>query len=255
MDDLVNALAAKLIAAHRLREPVSLTAEEIPRSPTEAYAVQDTVARTLWTEVGDPIRGWKTGAPNAKATPIAAPIPQSKLFTSPSIFEAGDFNEIGIEAELAYTLGRDLPLRDSPYTTADVVAAVASIHVAIEVCDSRLHDWRNAEPLARLADNQINGALIIGSAMPEWRQLVPESVGAIVTIDGRRCAEAVGSHPFGNPIHLLPWLANHCAARCGGLRAGDTITTGAWTGMHLVTAPAQVMVRFSGIGEASAEFR
>ena len=70
------------------------------------------------------ICAWKTGGPNAEATPVAAPIPQSKLFRSPVTLQGKDFNEIGIEAELAYTLAHDLPPRATPYTEADVVAAI-----------------------------------------------------------------------------------------------------------------------------------
>ncbi len=57
-------------------------------------------------------------------------------------------------------------------------------------------------------------------------------------------------HPYGNPIRLLPWLAAHCMARCGGLHAGDIITTGTWTGMNFVAPGAEVITRFPGIGEA-----
>lgn len=230
-------------------------AGESPASVAEAYGVQDIVARDLWTQAGNAIHAWKTGGPNAHATPIAAPIPQSKLFRSPVTLSGRDFCVIGIEAELAYTLARDLPPRMAPYTEADVVATVRSIHAAIEVCDSRLRDWQVADPLLKLADNQMNGALVVGTGMRDWQQIIPGRQVAILEIDGKRCGESVGAHPYGNPLRLLPWLASHCAARCGGLRAGDVITTGAWTGMHFVTAGAEVAARFPGIGEARIAFR
>ena len=42
--------------------------------------------------------------------------------------------------------------------------------------------------------------------------------------------------------------------RYGGLRAGDVITTGAWTGMHFVDPGAEIVARFPGIGEARVSF-
>ena len=41
----------------------------------------------------------------------------------------------GIEAEVAFRLGRDLPPRAAPYTRAEVMAALATAHPAIEVLE------------------------------------------------------------------------------------------------------------------------
>jgi 2-keto-4-pentenoate hydratase len=248
----VQPVAAALIDAHRARRTVVLPAPV--RSADEAYRVQDIVAQALWTSAGIAIAGWKTGAPDPRTTPIAAPIPRSKLLASGAELTFGDFHVIGIEAELACTLAVDLPPRAEPYTDSDTRAAIASLHAAIEVCDSRLADRQRADPLAKLADNQMNGALVVGAALRDWRNVVPRRQAAIVDIDGQRRAESIGGHPCGDPIALVAWLANHCAARCGGLRAGDVVTTGAWTGMHMIEAPATIAVRFPGIGEARVAF-
>lgn len=252
--DRVLAAAEQLVLAHRARVPFEALAEAAPADVEEAYAIQDDVARHVWTRAGDSIRAWKVGGPNAQATPVAAPIPASCVFASPAQLNAADYHVIGIEAELAYTLNRDLPPRTTPYVEADIITAVGAMHVAIEVCDSRLANWRTADPLWKLADNQINAALVIGDALRNWRRIVPEQLSAFVEVDGAPLAQATGAHPYGNPLRLLPWLANHCATRCGGLHAGDVITTGAWIGMHIVAAGASVVVRFPGVGEARAVF-
>jgi 2-keto-4-pentenoate hydratase len=49
---------------------------------------------------------------------------------------------------------------------------------------------------------------------------------------------------------LLPWLAAHAARRCGGLRRGDVVTTGTWTGMHFAAAGDAIEARFPGLGQA-----
>jgi 2-keto-4-pentenoate hydratase len=251
--DAVREFAAALIDAHRTHRTIEPSLR--PRSAEDAYRVQDIVARALWTSAGDAITAWKTGAPNRATTPIAAPIPRSKVLASGAALPFDDFNVIAIEAELAFTIGRDLPPRSTPYGRSDLRAAIASIHPAIEVCDSRLRDWKNADPLPKLADNQMNGALVVGEGVADWQRVMPREQRATVDIGGRRIAEAIGSHPCGDPVVLLDWLANHCAVRCGGLRAGDVVTTGAWTGMHVIAAPAECVVGFPGIGEARASFR
>jgi len=252
--DRVQHAADLIVRAHLTGAQLETGSAEAPQCLDEAYAVQDAVSQRLWISRGDAIRAWKTGGPNAQATPIAAPIPQSRLFTSPARLPGSDFHIIGIEAELAYRLHNDLPPRAMPYVEDDVAAAVGSVHVAIEVCDSRLRDWRTVDALWKLADMQMNGALIVGVGVADWVRIVPERQVAIVEVDAKPVGKSTDSHPHGNPLRLLPWLANHCAQRYGGLRAGDVITTGAWTGMHFVEPGASVVARFSDIGEARVVF-
>ena len=110
------------------------------------------------------------------------------------------------------------------------------------------------EAQTKLADNQVNEALVVGPAFDDWRRVVPQTQTAIAEIDGAIVAKDVGGHPCGDPFLLLAWLAAHCAERCGGLRAGDVITTGAWTGMHPVAPGASVVARFPGSGDARVRF-
>ena len=251
----VKTAADLIVSAYETGAAFTTEFGEAPATLDEAYAVQDAVVQRLWIGGGETIRGWKTGGPSAQATPIAAPIPASRILASPAELNGEDFHVIAVEAELAYMLRKDLPPREAPYGEAEASAAVASMHVAIEVCDSRLRDWRTADALWKLADMQMNAALVVGLPANDWQRIIPERQVAILEIDGRICAEKTGSHPYGNPVRLLPWLANHCALRCGGLRAGDVVTTGAWTGMHFVAPGAEVLARFPGIGEARVRFR
>ena len=76
---------------------------------------------------------------------------------------------IGVEAELAFLLKRDIEAGDDQIDPAQVLDAVASVHAAIEIVDTRLPDWQNAPPLWKLADNQTNGYFILGSGVEDWR--------------------------------------------------------------------------------------
>src|SRR3546814_12605978 len=44
------------------------------------------------------------------------------------------------EAEIAFILGADLP--DRTVTAEQVAAAIATVHAAIEIVDSRIADWK-----------------------------------------------------------------------------------------------------------------
>ena len=252
MADTIRGATEALVRAHRTGSQFD------PKGTLEnvaaAYAVQDAVAGTLWLSTGDRIRGWKVGSSDPKVTPIAAPMPASKVFESVAELPAANFHWIGIEAELAYRLSADLPPRATPYDDDAIAGAIESVHVAIEVCDSRIRDWKTADPHWKLADNQMNAALVVGAGRPDWRNVDPTRERCTLTVNGEVVGEATGAHPFGDPLKLLPWLANHCAKRRGGLRAGDVVTTGSWTGMSFVEPGADVVANFAGVGEARVWF-
>jgi 2-keto-4-pentenoate hydratase len=125
--------------------------------------------------------------------------------------------------------------------------------VVIELCDTRLANWKETSGLWKLADFQNNGGLVVGSGTRDWQKIdfLKQEVEFRI---GARVVKAKGAHSFGNPVRLLPWLAKHCAKRGLGLHAGDIVTTGAWTGLEIAQAGDQVTARFPGIGEASVRF-
>jgi 2-keto-4-pentenoate hydratase len=253
-DEPENRAAALLLAARHHHQPLAELPDDCrPRIRAQAYAVQNLVAAALWADRGG-VTGWKTGAPNPEVEPIAAPIGAPLIHASGAILPAGDFHLRGIEGELAYRLGRDLPPVAAGYDRVAVEAAIASIHPAIEIVDARLAAGNTADALSKLADFQINGALIVGEGLVDWRRIEPLRQRAVLRIDGELRADTVGGNPAGDPLRLLTWLANHCAARSKGLRAGDIVTTGSHTGMLFVEAGAAITVEFPGLGMVSVSF-
>ncbi len=240
-------LAALLIAARKSGQAIAaLPRELVPASPEEAYAVQMAAAPGIGT-----IAGWKVGAGSPTAEPNAAPLFAALMAPSPVTWPAKRFHRLGIEGELAFRLGRALPPRATPYGEDEVWDAVASLHVAIELVDSRFAEFPALDKLALLADNQSNGAFCYGPAIPDFRGIDFLRQPASLVIDGREAASAVGGNAAGHPRRLLAWLANHCARRGRGLAVGDIVTTGTHTGLVFATPGARVSVRFAGLGEAS----
>ena len=249
MSNSAATIAALFVDAHTHGHQFEAATDPAPATAEAAYQIQDRVFAAL--HPGQRAGAWKVGGPRPDVEPTAAPIPAALLYASPARLTGHDFHMIGIEVEIAFRLGRDLPPRAAPYGEEEIAAAVSEALVAIEVCDTRLANWKAASPLWRLADFQLNAALVVGSGTENWRAIDFTRQRAELWIDGALSLEATGAHPYGNPIRLLPWLAAHNMGRCGGLHAGNIITTGTWTGMQFVTPGAAVIARFPGIGEAS----
>lgn len=247
MSQDIQAAANLLLGARRDHRRVVLTHELRPADFAEAYAIQSAVERGL----GLTPLAWKVGAPNAHATPSAAPI--YDVLTSPASIDAARLHTIGVEAEVAAVFGRDLPPRPSPYLDDEVLSAVKEVRVVIEVCDSRIEGWEAADDLSKLADHGLNFALVVGDATTTPMSIDYKQLAVRTLVDGKVIKQGVGTHAVGNPLALLPWLANHARTR-GGLRSGTVVTMGAWLGLHMVQPGSTVTVEFPAIGSATVAF-
>jgi 2-keto-4-pentenoate hydratase len=244
---LLQALDLLLTARRTLTPITDLPANLQPANLDEVYFLQDKLAASF-----APIGGWKVGAATPEATPFFAPMPAAWIAPSNSLLTTGRYR--GLEAEIAFLVGQDLPPRTTPYTRDEVLAAVASCHPAIEVLESAFTDPTTVPRLASLADLQLHGGFIYGPAVPHWHSINWSTEHVTLAIDGVLRVERTGSNTSGDLLKLLPWLANEGAARTGGLRAGQWITTGSWTGNTLATAGSTVEVLFSTAGRVDLRF-
>lgn len=239
-------LAGRLIEARRSGARIAtLPAECVPADARAAYAVQDAVAATLGRIVG-----WKVGTAPGD-TFDCAPLLADLVAPSPARFAAARFPLGGIEGELAFRFGRDLPARGRPYDAEEVWRAIDTLHPAIELIESRFVDFRAHPRTVLLADNLANGAFCYGAGLKDWRQIDFLTQPASLVLDGTEVARAVGGNAAGHPKRLLAWLANHCVERGHALAVGDIVTTGSHTGLAFAKPGATATVRFAGIGEAS----
>ncbi len=247
--ELENAANALLDARRSLKFIDDLPERLRPADTDEIYAVQDMVA-AAYGEIG----GWKIGAPTSDATPLFAPMPAAWIAPSGSTLSGSQWRFRGLEAEIAFLIGHDLPPREMEYTREEVLAAVESCHPAIEVLETAFSDPEKASRASVLADLQMHGGFLYGPGVSTWRSIDFTAEHVVLAVDGVVRVERTGSNTSGDLLRLLPWLANEGAKRTGGLRKGQWITTGSWTGNTLATPGASVDVTFSTAGAVSLRF-
>ena len=214
----------------------------------EGYRLQRAVMARLG-EVG----GWKVGAPGPEGAPSCAPMPASGMLVGPAVVSLRRFPSPQVESEICLVLGRDLAPRGEAYSEAEVMGAVESCHPALEVLQSRFLDEGVLSPAARLADLLGHGGFVRGAAIEGWRGVGFEGLGVVQEVEGQAPVEGRGN-PAGRMARLLCWLANEGAREAGGLRAGQVVTCGSWTGKTAVRGPGEVAVRFEGAPELRVRF-
>jgi 2-keto-4-pentenoate hydratase len=240
--------AARLLCAARGGTPVhELPASCRPQSDADAYLIQDAVMRQL----GEAIGGWKVGVASAETAAFCAPIYASLVRPSPASYDAQELRTIGIEAEIAFRLGRDLPAREAAYERAEVIAD-ATLHPVIEVVDSRYADFRSLDRALVLADNFLNGGLVYGAAVPNWEGLDLDRIAITVTEDGEPFADSSRGAARDSTAALVE-LANLLRER-GGVKAGAIVTTGSRTGLVFTKRGARIVADFGPLGRVEVAF-
>jgi len=201
-----------------------------PLTREEGYAIQAQLER----HSAFPLFGWKIAATSrAGQAHIAVDGPLGGRLLRERAHKGGERLRFGenhmrvAEAEFAFRIGRDLPPRQAPYSADEVVSAVASLHPAIEVPDSRYEDFTVVGAPQLIADNACAHDFVLGVPAPEtWKSidLAAHRVGGSVA--GRLQREGVGGNVLGDPRTALTWLVNELSSLRLTLHAGEVVTTG-----------------------------
>jgi 2-oxo-3-hexenedioate decarboxylase/2-keto-4-pentenoate hydratase len=238
LEACVAEIVACRLSGRKLRETLLL-----PHTTAEfrGYELQRLAAERLARDGLGSVIGYKLGMTSAAlqarfgiAEPLYGPIHSGCLVLQDGELACADLQRIGLECEVAVTLGRDLPARGMPYEPADVAPAIASFHAGIEVVVDRFADIQAASPWAIVADGVLHRACALGpgvSQQPDGRLEGELWLGDRLIGTGR-----VDNLLGGDPLVAVAWLANKLDAHGQQLlRAGQVVFCGsiapvAWLG-------------------------
>jgi 2-keto-4-pentenoate hydratase len=255
----LRTLTDALVAARRdPAQATPLVLASALQDADEAYAVQAATAAALgWFDgdaAGDAPRHWKSGGPSRSAVLTHAALPPAGVWASPADARGTPWRLRGIEAEVALRLGEDVDrTRAAALDVEQARALVDAMAVTIEIVDSRWATGLDAPPLAKLADLQLHGALVLGDWQPfdaarDW------SAQRCTVQIGEREHHFRGSHSLADPAYVLPAWLRHATRHGQAVRAGSVVTTGTWCGILHAQAGDKVSARFEGIGQVQVSF-
>lgn len=252
-----EALAARLRDAYANGAVAPMRDGLEPGDAAGAYAVQAINTR-YWQKAGRKIVGRKVGL-TAKAVQAQLGVDQPDsgvLFEDMRVVDAGWLNSARtmqpkVEAEIAFVLGSDLT--DPATTIEQVAAAVARVHAAIEIVDSRIADWKITFA-DTVADNGSSAFFVLADEGLPLAGLDLEGAAMSLTVNGALVSTGVGAAALGNPLNAAAWLAQTLAAQGEPLREGDILLAGALGPMVALKPGDQVHAVIAGIGECNFYF-
>lgn len=233
-----------------------------PADTVDVNAITDAVTEELVAHDGEVIGGWKigfTGSP--RQVPMICALFESRLFASPARVPLALTPSLRIEPEISFRLTKDLPSRERHYR-ADEVADSLVACASLEIIDTRFDTSRRTirqmiddrrGRLEGMADHNTTGAYITAQGRADWQDFDFTAMRVVMRTPSLVLVDRIGGHAFADPFLPCVVLAN--AMRRGrGLRAGELLVTGSFSGFFEVEPDVPVTAEFEGFGVAQATF-
>ena len=165
-----------------------------------------------------------------------------------------DFNRVGIECEIAVTLGENLPPKKGAYTTDDLTPLIQSCRAAMEIVDDRYADFTTLTTETMIVDDFFHSACVLGPEISNWREIDLAAVTGRTIINGTEVGSGRGRDIMGHPLNALNWLANNLTHLGQTLKAGEFVMLGSMVECQWLSAGDKVEMQISNLGSISAQF-
>ena len=229
----------------------------------DAYAVQAAfVARKV--QAGRRKVGWKIGLTSrAMQDALKIDTPDSGVLLDDMVLDndgrvpQGRFIQPRVEAEIAFVMGKDLPLGD--LTRDDILAATAQVAPALEILDTRILRADPETGQARvvtdtISDTAANAGIVLGAERHDPRGVDLRWAGAIVSRNGEVEETGLGAGVLNDPVTSVLWLARRMETYGQRIEAGDIVLSGSF--IRPVECPSGTMIHadFGAFGSVSISF-
>jgi 2-keto-4-pentenoate hydratase len=231
-----------------------------PANRADGYAIQAEIEGAS----AHPLFGWKIAATSTAGQrhinvegPLAGRLIAERAFADGATLLFGANRMAVVEAEFAFVMGQDLPPRLEPYELDEVLAAVAALHPALEIPDSRFADFTKVGASQLIADNACAHEFVLGPTAPSlWRDLDLSAHTVDATVSGPMPLQrqGAGSNVLGDPRTALTWLVNELSGLGTMLSAGCVVTTGTCLNPLPVAPGCAVVADYGPLGRVSLAF-
>ncbi|WP_045420865.1 2-keto-4-pentenoate hydratase [Vibrio campbellii] len=257
-DYAVNEAASMLIAARVQNKLIELPTSLKPRTLEDGYKIQDKIIQDITIKQ----KGWKVAITSKELMtragvqePISGPLFEQWSYPEPHTINNGSPTLYGFEFEFAFQIAKDLPPRKQPYNREEVLAAVGSLHLAIEPVGSRYIQGPVKSGIGQFAaDHGGNYGFVYGPSISNWQSINLSKITVTGYFNNKKIGQESGANVMGDPVNSLIWLTNHLPQRGHYLKAGQWVTTGAVVGPVSAKPPVKVRGDFGPLGNVHVNF-
>ncbi|MCI4591843.1 fumarylacetoacetate hydrolase family protein [Sphingobium sp. BYY-5] len=249
---MAEAIAERFLSARKAALGLADYPGTAPTTLTEAYAIQ---AAAL-ARMEDRVAGWKVGrilpplSDQYGSDRLAGPIFASTVVTiapdARGFVFADGFG--AIEAEFLFRIGKVPPAGQRAFTLEEAADHVDAVHIGVEIASSPFIGINTMGPAVTVSDFGNNNGLLIGPAIPDWRNGAYAEQQVTTRIDGAQIGAGAASAFSHGAIGSVRFLLENLVAREIAIQPGWWISTGAVTGVHAVRPGQEVEMDFGSLG-------
>jgi 2-keto-4-pentenoate hydratase len=228
-----------------------------PQSRHEGYRIASALAELRRERTV----GWKIAATSKAGQahinvdgPLAGRLYESRIVTPGSRVSLGGNAMKVTEVEFAFRFGNDLPRNSREYSLSEVMSSVASLHLSVEIPDSRYANFTKVGAPSLIADTACADWLVLGPAIQqEWRNLDLAAFTVKGIKNGENVAIGTGRAALGDPRVALTWLVNELCHYADGIKLGTVVTTGTCVVPVAITAGDHFLADYGELGQISVD--
>ena len=230
-------VARAFLAARAEKTPLTVYPGAMPQTMAQAYAIQDRAIALDGRSVG----GWKVGriadelVEHYADNRLTGPIFRDEIFDG----DAGAVPAMPVysdgfaaaEAEVLLCLG-DVGTID--HDLDSIRASITDVRTGIEIASSPFPEINRHGPAVTASDYGNNKGLVLGPAIPGWRDRDLVSMPVEFFLDGQAAGAATMQTMLDGPFGSALFLVRALRVRGIAIPPGTWVSAGAITGIHEV---------------------
>ncbi len=250
-NDLIEAHAERLFNARKTATTVDLVTQ---MSPSISADDARRIAELTLAKWGQPQCGFKLGyTSEAMRQQMGISQPNFGRLTADMNFTNGVCAPLihpRVEPEVALRIARDFSV--VPQSESDLFELVDAVFPALEIVDTRYHDYRFRYE-DNVADNSSAAGFVLGAAhAPEV--LLGQGFDVLLDANNNQKETGHSSAALGGPLHALRWFLNEAAALGEAIPAGSIILTGGLTPALPMEMGRIAVANFGSLGTVSVDW-
>ncbi|MBS20406.1 MAG: hypothetical protein CL733_05215 [Chloroflexi bacterium] len=184
----------------------------------------------------------------------------SNVYQSPHYFNSADFRRLGVECEIAITIGKDIDLKSADINKDVVFESVESIALSYEIIDPRQNKMDNISAFDMISMNVSGAGVLLGNQIDNWKDIDIPNSQCELTIDGQTIGKGYGRDIDGHPVNPIVWLAKKLSDQGSYLKSGDIVVTGSmipptFLGNRDATGDSAAILKMENLGHVILNFR
>lgn len=247
-----RAIAEAFVSARRDARALPAYPGDAPQDLAGAYNIQDAAIAID----GRMIVGWKVGKINP---PLDAELGANRLagpiFADTVVVAADGTPDMPIFADGFAAAEAELLLHIAPgnadarpATDAETRLVIDEVRLGIEIASSPYPGINSDGPVVTASDYGNNHGLVFGATLEGWQDIDLCAIPVRTVIDGEVIGAATAATMLDGPYGAVRFLMANLASRGIDISAGTWVSTGAITGVHVVTPGQRVEAIFGTHG-------